>query len=122
MRKWNLKEPQERLELYEIALKDWNKYDGVPIGIRGFCDYFADKHNIALFNANYFATRIDDNEVFKKKLPELYNQRTTNERCNLHYPDGVLIAGARARIQALKNAIKEVELLLIDPNQTKLEL
>lgn len=93
--------PQQRLNLYKEALKDWEKpYTKGSYTNFGFCNYFKYNHNINLYC-----------EMFEIVLPELYEERMIKYGC-LHYKlDGDTKQGRQERVQALKNAIKKLEII-----------
>lgn len=94
---------EQRLNLYKKALVDYEVAFNTQIGYKntelGFCNYFDEVHDMDFW---YWS--------FRRTLPELYNQRITNENSDYHYPiNGSSREGLEMRITALKAAIKETE-------------
>ncbi len=105
----NKRTPKQRLKIYEIALEDWStkhSYNDMVNNytLRGFCMYFSKKYYPV-----YFYT-----EDFNKFLPELANKKEKiliNE--DFHFNQlGKDKVGRQKRIKAIKEAIKEVKLLI----------
>lgn len=109
--KWILSKPKHRLGLYEYILKDYEAVlSGAPYksGMSsGFCSYLINNYRIDLYGTQSSTLNV----VWKRRLPELFNNREIQRRGEaFHYEwSGSQTKGLQARVKALKNAIVEVK-------------
>lgn len=111
---------EDRLELYKVALKDFESpLSMIQTGYFGFCMYFKVSHGIVLHVIPN--DQQSDDFLFQSKLPELYEQRRFPNLRYHYLPKATEIEGIQVRAEALRKAIELTETKIKElANETKL--